>query len=314
MDWGDMISTWAFGRDSVGRLGGVAIVLPVLLLTACATSTQTQDLSTPTPTGLAALVTATSAPTRPATSTFTPTLTDPGIVAFEPWGEFMKRSIVHCDRPCWLGIVPGESTRQQVTDLYRPVTLGRIPARSVEFTIQGTDELSGLMATFFVERPAEPESTVLGLVVLGYDVQRQPELSQALAPYSAPALVRWLGKPSRIYFGINPPIESLLLRSYDLLLYYDEFDLKVNYSGSVRHVEDKDVRVCVTENDVDYFEFSQGAGYSEDSDIDALGSLVGDPPAFLEAPVEWMALYPFARLQTLFGDQTGEPCAWFTDD
>jgi len=230
-----------------------SIHTPILVLSPTAKPTQ---IPTAAPT-----ITISPSPTQIATATAT---AGPILSAEEQYAywQAVVQSNRNCSLPCFLGIAPGESGWEDVAALYAPVTNGQFK-KPRPFENTNLYELYDICITNCDEHNLhfslyEDEGIIKTILIWTENINRRPEVGQAMQSYRLDLILKKYGEPSRISLNIKPfPFERGAPPVYSLDVFYDEQGILLIYYGSDVAILDSEMttaQVCPIFENVYYFQ------------------------------------------------------------
>lgn len=220
----------------------------VLALTGCVTARptiqRTQVVLLPSPTLPSATVAITLTPTltpaptktgtpvptitiRLPTATFSPTPTPTPVDTLEPelaraTIEPLLREPLNCEVPCFWGIIPGKTSRDEVRTLFG--SLGFITLEGGNFYSAGykSDTRNGFSVTFYTA------GDIIKNITITPDIIKQKEGSRReWIAYSPETLIKKFGKPARVQFAIDNGPNHVII----MIMYFNDVDLIAAYEG-----------------------------------------------------------------------------------
>jgi hypothetical protein len=236
-----------------------------LVVSGCMLSTNTPQsafptIAIPSPTGTATLAptatqtmepTATPLPsaTPSPTSTFTPQATlDPTQAAYSI-RQYLTEPI-DCDLPCFLGIVPEETTYSEAAAIFSHLGLNTWTSVKGDQTYFGNDQ-------FLFESGLELglELVIYNEIVRSFTVGISPEKQQEgiqreWSVFSPEVLIRRYGQPAKIQFFMDR--EDTPIRQFFMDMYFDQVDLIVEYISYSIAIRDT-IHLCPSKDQFHYF-------------------------------------------------------------
>ena len=141
-----------------------------------------------------------------------------------------------CRLPCWWGIIPGETSLREATDVLAPLC-GYESERSVSgFSLP---EYSGIDASLYGESDGPVEEIwVFGSIYGTASSGCEFSLDESWQLYSLSGLLGQLGTPSGVQIGFGPATaKDAKVSYYELHVFYDELGLVARYMGPATTVE-----------------------------------------------------------------------------
>jgi len=217
-----------------------------LVLSSCMLSTTTTQSASPTlplltqtsvtdrvPTNIRekeSTLTPSPSPTR----TFTPQATLDLTQAAYSISQYLNGSM-NCNVPCFLGIVPGETTYNEAEAIFSRLGVNT-------WTIMNGDQTNYGNDVYLFENGLELflHLVIYNGIVKWFTVDINPEIQQNEIPrewsvFSPEQLIRRYGQPTKVEFfmgRIGPP------QQFDMDLYFDTVDLIVSYSSYRSDIRD----------------------------------------------------------------------------
>ncbi len=167
-----------------------------------------------------------------------------------------------CELPCWLGLMPGKATEEDISNFFYPIT-GRnsiLPitnyVRKDHFPIMKTD--SGLLELYF---DFYEQNGILFRIYVATDILNKPlndprydpALTDAMQIYSLDKVLTKYGVPSRAYLGITEgPSEPGAPWLYHLYVIYDNLGFMIYYEGGDLHRSGDTISVCPSYQKLSY--------------------------------------------------------------
>ena len=201
---------------------GQAAVTPTLSRTPNTSPASPTESATPIP---IAVPRATATRTPAATSTVTPTRV-PTLALEQAQAVVLEllRTNGNCELPCWWGLVPGQTTWDEVLALLEPIA-----SRIAQYGL--ADVAPNRAEVFFLTLPKEVSSPYIELdFAMQNGVVQRIQVSGFKSPdYQLPQLLSAYGQPSEVWIhteGFSPEA----YRSFGLVLLYTQRSILVSYS------------------------------------------------------------------------------------
>ncbi len=259
------------------------------------------ETSTPAPTFTTTLThtptdvspTNTSTPTLPAT--LTPTLTPPPAMepaqAEEVIRKFLKEP-VDCAAPCFWGIIPGQTTLGEATNILAELGI------ALEPVYPGFHKFYQAEYEFGNGLSVQLNPTVKDGKVVNMDVYIDPEKQRAGVKrewqvFSPETLISKYGLPSRVDFFLSRAANN---PSYSITIIYDELNMILEFSSP----EGSDLKICPLSDQIGFIRIKMGKNPK--------------PPPLPGVPLETattMTMEDFGELMT--GDP-GKACFMLIDE
>jgi hypothetical protein len=235
-----------------------------LVVSGCMLSTTTPPPASPTiaipsPTGTATLAltatqtmepTATPLPsaTPSPTITFTPQATlDPTQAAYSI-RQYLTDPI-DCDLPCFLGIVPEETTYSEAAAIFSHLGLKT-------WTIMNRDQTNYGNKVYLFESgltlylPLTIYNEVVRWITVGIHPEKQQEgIQREWSVFSPEVLIRRYGQPAKVQFAMSR--NATPIREFDMVMYFDQVDLIVEYVSYTTDIRDP-IHFCPSKDQFHY--------------------------------------------------------------
>jgi hypothetical protein len=159
-----------------------------------------------------------------------------------------------CKLPCWLGLIPGKATEDDISSLLYPIS-GRHSAlpttdyvrKDSIFTVETSDGFPELYFDLF-----DQNGILLRVYVVTDSLNRPPsdpiyapQLTEAMQIYSLDQVLTIYGKPSRVLIGVKSgPAEAGAPWLYHLFVVYDNLGFMIYYEGGDLHRSGDTISVC----------------------------------------------------------------------
>jgi hypothetical protein len=159
-----------------------------------------------------------------------------------------------CKLPCWLGLIPGKATEDDISSLLYPIS-GRHSAlpttdyvrKDSIFTVETSDGFPELYFDLF-----DQNGILLRVYVVTDSLNRPPsdpiyapQLTEAMQIYSLDQVLTIYGKPSRVLIGVKSgPAEAGAPWLYHLFVIYDNLSFMIYYEGGDLHRLGDTISVC----------------------------------------------------------------------
>jgi hypothetical protein len=139
---------------------------------------------------------------------------------------------VDCPAPCFWGILPGQTTLEEATNIFTHLGL------PIHFTnARDNKDFYEVMYDFESGLSISPLLTIQDQIVENLTVHITPEKSQPGVPrewlaYSPETLINRYGPPSDVDFWVGRTTGP---DAYSMVMYFNDVDLIIQYAGSERH-------------------------------------------------------------------------------
>ena len=157
------------------------------------------------------------------------------------WLELISTN-VGCKLPCWWGIHPAESRRQEIVNLFAPIGVqDLLPQEYYRFPISVNQiDLTNILLFFTMK-----DDLVSGINVFAEQFSSYPSFARAMQRYALNSILSEYGKPSQVILGLRSfPTEPDDPWPYRLGVFYDDVGILVYYEGTgLAHYENH-IRVC----------------------------------------------------------------------
>jgi hypothetical protein len=162
-------------------------------------------------------------PTATLASTVTPMLVD----TLEP--EIAKATIesflhepMNCDVPCFWGIIPGKTSRNEARTLFGILGFTTREGGNFYSTAYNSDNGNGFSAIFNTY-----ENIIKNVEITPYITEQTEGSPREWIAYSPETLIKKFGNPSRVQFAIDNGPNYVI----GMTMYFDDYDLIADYSG-----------------------------------------------------------------------------------
>lgn len=207
--------------------------LLILTLVACGPATVVTPTVTASPSSTLMTPTATSA-TKPAPQTPTATLTLTPPIPLSPEEakatiQALLREPMDCAAPCFWGIVPGQTTFGEARNIF--TQLGGIQHSNTAYAdpaYEGRrlDRMEFDFLSLLISLTTQND-IVVNLQVKITPEEQKAGIEREWLAYSPEKLIKRYGTPSEVLLKVEWGPRSF----FDMVIYYDEFDLIVEYAG-----------------------------------------------------------------------------------
>lgn len=218
----------------------------------------------------------------------------------ELWSRLFGRHQSVCDRFCVLGIVPGRSSAEDVASLHLEVGGNFQSSDDEPIILYGSGDYVSFELGVYIGGSQSAGPVVTGLVMWAVDLDRYPDLRNALEAITFQQLLRRYGEPDDIYVVLTLPVDDPQGNvTFSFYMFYDDEDFIAYQSSRAAYLDSgTQIRACISSDYLSRMTIYAGGSDAGMTSLDVL--LDNVPLPYMEVfPLDSSTRGPVAKITGL---------------